>query len=198
MLTVSGGTFCLPALLLRNYGIRSAAMPFDWTFCNVESLVKILESEFYYFLDKNALTSRTGVVGRRCATNNHYDAGNVNRPFFNHKDPTLVADQQYYYRCIERFLQLKGDSSILFVLDERQDLKVYWDRLVSALVEHFPGMRLFAVNYSQKSDGHSSLSLHREKDNHRLFDFFASKIVDGSSFREEDDGRLLLNELRSV
>lgn len=196
MTVVSGGAFCLPAIMLRDNGLRAESMPFDWLFCNVQSLIWILQSDFRYFLDPDAILSIAEQTGRPSATNKYYDNGNIERPFFNHKDPTRAIDKEHYERCIRRFLSLRGTPSTLFVFEEFGELDRLYQPLIETLDHHMPGMCAYAVSYRRTEQG-PNLKTMRVDGGHALIELSASKIVDGSGFERPADQVLLLTDLAS-
>lgn len=193
---VSGGTFCLPAVLLQEAKLRSAAMPFDWTFCSVQSLIWILQSEFTYFFDPTTLTSRTEVLGHPSATNGHYDSDRLDRPFFNHKDPTTEADRVYYQRCIERFLGLRGKKASLFVFDEFGEIDSLYRPLIETLDRHMPGLKLYGIRHHLADNQPFEIRHRVGEGGHNLYDLNASKVMDGNSFKRSEDAELLIQHLR--
>lgn len=192
---VSGGTFCLPAVILQEAKLRRAAMPFDWTFCSVQSLIWILQSEFAYFFDSTTLTSRTEVLGHPSATNGHYDFDRLDRPFFNHKDPTSAVDRAYYQRCIERFLDLRGKKASIFVFDEFGEIDLLYKTLIETLDMHMPGLKLYGIRHHLADDQPFEIRHRVGARGHNLYDLNASKIMNGNSFRRSEDAGLLTQHL---
>ena len=192
---VSGGTFCLPAILLKEAGIRKCSMPFDWLFCDVQSLIWIIQSEFKYFLDLENISSISKLTERSSAVNKHYDNGNISRPFFNHKDPTILEDRLYYERCIQRFMGLRGQKSHLFIIDESSNIEILYDTLTASLEKHMSGMKVFAVRHFVSQEM-PSIQLKRSGNGHTLIDFYASKVMNGTSFARVSDSEYLLNNMK--
>jgi hypothetical protein len=102
---VSVGEFCLPAHLLRTFGWREAAFPFDWCFSNLETVHRILED------DGEKLTRQL------CAQkNNIIDIENDLYFCIAHKDVTLPKDEAYYHRCFTRWRSHITDATPLCLL----------------------------------------------------------------------------------
>ncbi|QDH13720.1 hypothetical protein E3E12_05420 [Formicincola oecophyllae] len=189
------GLSCLPAILLREAGLCTAAMPFDWTFCNVESLIRILQSDFRHFLDESTVESLAEEKGRPVAFNKHYDAANPERPFFNHKDPTKTEDRNYYLRTIERFKKLHNTKPCLFVLEEFGELEQRFESLVDTLNRHWPNMKAYGVSYKPSAEVPSLTPL-KVLDGHQLMSFKASPIHEGTHFARREDGELLIDGVK--
>lgn len=169
-------------------------MPFDWLFCNVESLIEIIQTDFKFFLDESLIQSMTSVIGRNCALNLRYDRGNQKRPFFNHKDPTKQEDLEYYKRCIARFRDLKNKDAKLFIIDEFGSMKYLYDNLVSTVDSCMPNMRIRAVEYS-RDDSNTSINIIKQNEKHIFFNLKASRIMSGTSFQKKEDGEFLLQQI---
>jgi len=107
------GNYCFGASLLAEKKIRKEAMPFDWLFTTPKYTAEVIKDDFKDFLDKSHYVD--------IALNepdNERQAGHslYHENFFNHKDPRLDGDYDYYVRCVDRFRDfMKTDDKKLFL-----------------------------------------------------------------------------------
>jgi hypothetical protein len=107
------GNYCFGAALLSNKKIRKEAMPFDWLFTTPKYTAEVIKNDFKDFLDKSYYVD----IGLN-EPDNERQAGHslYHENFFNHKDPRLDGDYDYYVRCVDRFRDfMKKDDKKLFL-----------------------------------------------------------------------------------
>lgn len=52
---ISLGSYCAVALSMQRYGLRSSRGPFDWCVSNLESIIKVMDTDFIDFMDRKNL-----------------------------------------------------------------------------------------------------------------------------------------------
>jgi hypothetical protein len=120
-LVVPLGTHCFTAALLRRWGWRREAGPFDWLFSTIPMVTHVIEDDFARFLDP-AEYQPVPVEHRRAGP----DANRVHHAFyrqrfgvehvFNHHDVHLPDVHQHFVRAVDRFrATLAADRPKLFI-----------------------------------------------------------------------------------
>ncbi|MBT9486710.1 MAG: hypothetical protein IV093_04290 [Rubrivivax sp.] len=139
---VSLGTHCFTASLLRRWGLRNWAGPFDWLFSSVEMVTHCIEDDFATFLDRS-LYQPVPVEQRPHGPSVNRVHHTVYRErfaidyVFNHHDAHLDADHGHFQRAVMRFRSLLcADEPVVFVVTRTQgegpvdDLRALRDVLV--------------------------------------------------------------------
>jgi hypothetical protein len=120
-LVVALGTHCFTAALLKRWGWRREAGPFDWLFSTIPMVTHIIEDDFARFLDPSEYQP-VPVEQRRAGP----DANRVHHAFyrqhfgvehvFNHHDVHLPEVYQHFVRAVDRFrATLAEDRPKLFI-----------------------------------------------------------------------------------
>ncbi len=114
---VSLGSFCLPALLFRNNGLRRYSLPFDWIFSTPQMVRDCLGDDFTVFLDRAHYRS-VDAPGRDAAAEHEVYREKYGLPaLFAHRDPTRDSDYLYFVRCVTRFRRLlQSNDAKVFML----------------------------------------------------------------------------------
>lgn len=110
-LLVGLGSYCEAANILRDCGVRNAAFPFDWMLSSdCKKLIKSLDDDFFYFMDKKYLVpskaSNTVLLQTYYSMEFHHEGewkGDSN--YLTQNTEKLV---EKYQRRVERFRQLKS------------------------------------------------------------------------------------------
>jgi len=108
------GPRCHTACLLKKNNMKKASYPFDWIFTNIDMILHCLEDDFQIFLDESYFT----IKDKSSTIQQHsYYCENNEDHVFNHRNPLIKKDYNYYVRCIQRFKSLlKKKENKLFVL----------------------------------------------------------------------------------
>lgn len=196
MNVIPGGTFCFPASLLKRFGLRSKAFPFDWLFLSIDSLILILSDDFREFLDHDLCLSFCGINDHQEKTMHlRYDKLNPLRPTFAHKNILNQDVYSYYSRTICRFRNMLCHNIVnLFIFDENGESDHKFNDLVRASNTYSQNLSLKVVRYYYSQDT-CSISLIEKQGVHERYNFHASRIVDGLNLEKEEDEVFLLEAL---
>ena len=108
------GPRCHTACLLKRNNLKKTSYPFDWIFTNIDMVLHCLEDDFNIFLDKTYFTIKD--TASKSQQHSYYRE-NIDDHMFNHHNPLIVKDYNYFVRCIARFKDLlKKKENKLFVL----------------------------------------------------------------------------------
>lgn len=188
---ISGGSFCISANILRRYDLRTGAMPFDWLFCSVQNLIDILDDGFDTFLQRSHYRSIPSSTGRGSCLHRVYDGGNLQRPFFRHKDPTGETDYFYYRKCIDRFRQAASRGAALLVIEEFGEIEALFPTLVDTVSRRCPKIAVRAVRH-RASHGVLSLDIAERAGAHELWQFAGSAVANGLSLTRAEEQALIV------
>lgn len=111
---ISLGSLCHSAFFLKRNSWKRASYPFDWVFSNLSVVLHCIQDDFKVFLDKqyyNLLPIENKQQGHA-----YYFSGGLT--MFNHHNPLIEEDYQYFVRCVERFRKVlsQHDERKLFVM----------------------------------------------------------------------------------
>ena len=111
------GSYCLPALIFRDNGLRRYSLPFDWIFSTPPMVRDCLANDFGLFLDRRYYRSlshgRKEPGADHQLYREHYNVPSL----FAHRDPTRETDYLYFTRCVARFRQLmRSEDTKLFLV----------------------------------------------------------------------------------
>ena len=126
------GNYCFGTSLLAEKKIRKEAMPFDWLFTTPKYTAEVIKDDFKDFLNPKYYTD---IALNEPA--NERQAGHTlyHENFFNHKDPRLKEDYDYYVRCVDRFRDfMKKDDKKLFLCFFKNE-KDMTNEMISEVVE---------------------------------------------------------------
>ena len=157
---VSLGTHCFTSGLLRRWGLRSTAGPFDWTFSSVGMVAHCIDDDFVTFLDRSQYQPvpveqrKAGPTANR--VNHAYYLDKFHIEFvFNHHDVHLPEDYAHFERTVQRFRAgLRASDFRVYVLT-RWHTDNFLDELAvlrAALARHASNYRLIA--YSVRENQH--------------------------------------------
>jgi hypothetical protein len=107
---ISLGENCNSSWYLKETGNKNSSFPFDWLFTSPDIIKDILKHNFETFLDLSLIYSkRNGKAGGH---------KKYHSSLFNHKDPLLKVNYEYYKRCISRFqIQMQEKENTVFVIN---------------------------------------------------------------------------------
>ncbi|MBA9070400.1 hypothetical protein FHR71_004166 [Methylobacterium sp. RAS18] len=112
---ISLGSHCYTSYLLKKLSLKTSSMPFDWIFSNIPMVSHCISDKFDKFLDQKyykpiAVADRMHAHANLC-DHSYYKENYGVSYLFNHRDPTLVEDFEYYKRCVDRFNCIFQDKS---------------------------------------------------------------------------------------
>lgn len=125
---LSLGTHCYTSALMRRWGLRRAAGPFDWLFSSVPMLTHALDDDFQVFLDRAHYEPVPPSQRPAGPTSNRVQHAYYREHFgveyvFNHHDAHLDEDYAHFVRAVHRFRDsLSNTSRKLFLLTRWQSL----------------------------------------------------------------------------
>ena len=121
---ISLGSFCHASMSLKRNNLKLFSSPFDWIFCNNKMVKHCIEDDFKQFLllenlQEIPIDKRSNQNVNLC-TNKYYEKEFNIKALFNHKNPLVQEDYNYYLRCVNRFKQvLSTKYGKLFFITER-------------------------------------------------------------------------------
>lgn len=120
---ISLGCACNTSLYLKELGLKTYSLPYDWIFSNLDMIEHTIEDDFQSFLDRQLMFARNP---KQAGHQQYHDM------LFNHRNPKdNQEDYDYYQRCINRFKQiLKTNDTKLFIHTMYQEPKTYHGHFV--------------------------------------------------------------------
>ena len=121
---ISFGSRCHTSAFLKRNNLKKESYPFDWIYSNLNLILDCLKTNFKYFLDKQYYS----IHDENSKLQTHllyYPNGTT---MFNHHNPLLEKDYNYFKRCICRLYNiLKSDEKKLFmiIVDENEYNEYY-------------------------------------------------------------------------
>ena len=113
------GRMCHTATFLKSSNLKKCSYPFDWIFSTPDMIVDVLTDDFKKFLD------RKNYIPHKNEPHNSTIAGHklYNPILFNHHNPRLDQDYNYFTRCVGRFRTLlsKVDTKLFIVFYRNGD-----------------------------------------------------------------------------
>jgi hypothetical protein len=107
---ISLGENCNSSWYLKETGNKNSSFPFDWLFTSPDIIYDILENDFETFLDLNLVYKKRD--GKSGGHKKYHDS------LFNHKNPLLPENFQYYQRCTFRFREVMLEKqNVVFLIN---------------------------------------------------------------------------------
>ena len=120
---MSLGWYCATASSLSKYGLRSFSGVFDWCFAELEGVLKLIQNDFYDFLDKNNIQISGGsnenisIIDKKYGlTYNH----EIKKNFEEEYDAVI----EKYNRRIDKFREIFNNGTICFVRTVRSNEEI--------------------------------------------------------------------------
>ncbi|MGL4759107.1 MAG: DUF1796 family putative cysteine peptidase, partial [Patescibacteria group bacterium] len=89
---ISLGCACNTSLYLKELGLKTYSLPYDWIFSNLDMIEHTIEDNFQSFLDRQLMFTRNP---KQAGHQYYHDM------LFNHRNPKdNQEDYDYYQRCI--------------------------------------------------------------------------------------------------
>lgn len=106
------GPKCHSAKLLQYIGKKKESYPFDWIYSHLEMIVHCIKDEFKTFMNKQYYIN--GDISLKMQTHIYYYPNTIT--MFNHHNPLVKTDYDFFKRCINRFQALlKSDRQKIFL-----------------------------------------------------------------------------------
>lgn len=141
---VSLGSHCLPAIILRKYGLKRSTTPFDWCYAPPSMVAHCIEDNFKSFMDKENIIS---VMDGRKSVNRYYWPESIHHNFPHH-DLNRADDYERFERYVGRFNSIldSKESKLFFVVTRKMyDLEADFDRLKSSILSRTSNFKLIGV-----------------------------------------------------
>lgn len=154
---ISLGSRCIPALILRQYHLRSAAYPFDWMLSETfDNFYKIIETNFENFLCKESLiidkTQPFIVRDQNTGFGYSHDFPVADQKIRNIAPNFLDAYEKVkekYDRRIKRFLEtVTSGKKIIFVRFEMGNGFEHALKIRNLLVTKYPMLNFYCIELS--------------------------------------------------
>lgn len=156
-LFISLGSWCVPAIIMRDFGLRHAAYPFDWNTSSFEDFYNLLKNDFHDFMLKENLywqAPSTIVLDRGSGISFHHDFAILGAG--NHQiDPnylTIEGKGGYkdikakYDRRIKRFREtLSSSNPIIFIRADAAGNKTQTIRLRDLIAMQYPNLNFLII-----------------------------------------------------
>lgn len=183
------GHFCLTSTFLKTLKVKQYSCPFDWIFSNNDMISSCLSTKFNVFLNKQYYNTLqpTQNEKKRC---NHSIYGDI----FNHHNPNIITDYEYFQRCIDRFNNLiKSDELKVFYIISYDVLNLH-----NFLTFIAPYLDKFVLIYIQlnKNDLNSNIEYNYVYHNIIVYTFHFKSDCTGVNFADSQETELLLNHLK--
>jgi hypothetical protein len=185
-LFISLGSTCVPAGILRNCGLRSAAFPLDWLMSlDNEGLIKAIQEDFDHFLDDDFLIPDNFLLRNASGASlihldYHFEFVHEGDFFGLEYEKNMQGLKERYQRRIDRFRGLKDyRGTVIFIrccyrpglidphryfrckeivdISDEDSLKLY-----SALKERFPKLKIMLVIMNEGDPPLSGIVIERE------------------------------------
>lgn len=190
---ISLGNHCLPAIIMKKYGLKKYSTPFDWIFSSPEMVIDCLNDNFTTFMNPIYLKSIT-----QSRKNNDNEPGTSHLLYenkynlseiFAHRDITNDNDYSYFVRAIERFNSiLRKDDGKIFIMISRpeQMLEKNFSDLACLLNKKTSNFAFYAFQLIQptrtENKTFASLKMTKSKDSSFLYELTPS-VDEGSTGR---------------
>ena len=195
------GNYCFGTSLLAEKKIRKEAMPFDWLFTTPKYTAEVIKDDFKDFLNPKYYTD---IALNEPA--NERQAGHTlyHENFFNHKDPRLKEDYDYYVRCVDRFREfIKIEDKKLFIcsyknLDNKMDDSLMSDifelnKVLSEITQNYH--LLCHINYPNNKDLKHEIT---EMGNITFFELYTKQDNHGLGYGNDEDNEYFFEKQSSI
>ena len=118
----------------------------------------------------------------------------MERPLFNHKDPTTDEDHRYYRAAVERFRSLAASGAALFVVEEGGEIEALFDELTRVVDARFPRLSLRALRL-RHNDLPATMTLLRSEGRHELWRADCSPVRGGVTLENAADEMLIVDTM---
>jgi hypothetical protein len=207
--TVSLGSFCHASMALKRNNLKFFSSPFDWIFCNTKIIKHCLEDDFKQFLlldnlQEIPIEQRSEPNVNLC-TNKYYEKEFGIKALFNHRNPLIQEDYNYYLRCTSRFKKvLHAREGKLFFITERiknkekniEDL-LELDTYLKGITNNYYLLIVRFHEYSEVDIVPTSIVIRKKTDTMLIVDMYPTSPSLGSVFKNDIDNAMLDLLLRS-
>jgi hypothetical protein len=186
---ISLGSHCLASSLIKMAGLKKFSTPFDWTYSNPKSVIHCIKDRFNTFLDSKYYVQTTSECKshERAAHHLWYQENFGINHTFNHHNPIIGIDYDYFRRCVDRFNRVMDNRDTkLFIMISRPSIRLEndFDCIVDTLESRTLNSASIQISLDLGKAGDNTSQMHLVKTcgNHRFYKFFASTTEDGTSF----------------
>ena len=120
---ISLGTHCYTSYLLKGAGLKKYSCPFDWIFSSPGMVGHVINDDFNKFIDRKYFISTQTVRTQgskfefKPVIHDYYRSEFKITNVFNHHNPQLTSDYNYFVRSIERFRKmLFSNENVMFIV----------------------------------------------------------------------------------
>ncbi|MXP53440.1 hypothetical protein FD737_10150 [Pantoea sp. Seng] len=155
---VSLGSHCLPAIVLRKYGLKRETTPFDWCYAPPSMVTHCIDDNFETLLNKDNIIS---VMDGRKSVNRHYWPESVHHNFPHH-DLNRADDYERFKRYVSRFnsiLDSKESKLFLIVTRKMYDLEGNFEKLKSSIRNRTSNFKLIGVQLGNDEEMENKFSM---------------------------------------
>jgi hypothetical protein len=200
---VSLGTHCLASFLIKKSGLKRYSTPFDWTYSNPQALIHCIEDNFEKFLDQSYYQQTTSEDGRDSKAAHHkwYQENYGINYTFNHHNPILNDDYNYFKRCTARFQNLmSSNDSKLFIVIARSSNKLesHFDKVAKVIDSKTNNAGSIQICLTPLSTNYGCTQIKKigNHNNHNLYLFTPSSYEKGVGFENITDDLLIMQLIR--
>jgi hypothetical protein len=189
---ISLGWRCHTSSTLKSLNLKKYSCPFDWIFSNLDMIQDCLEDNFKKFLDKSLY-----IDNPTYKTNGENKGGHkiYGSNIFNHHNPKLKEDYNYYLRCVERFtklLQSKETKIYIHMINmgnnnlNLEDLNIKILKINNTLSKLTENYKLLIILYHEIHD-EKKVIIEKENNNLIIVNLYVESYSIGTRFKDQDD-----------
>lgn len=193
------GRNCHTAGLIKRNNWKKESYPFDWIFSNLKMITHCIEDDFKIFLDKDYYPDTSQDAWQQ--THSYYHPFSDDKTF-NHHNPLLDNDYQYFERCVDRFrklFQTEDFKVFLHIVVNRDPIN---DMFKQSIIEFNTFLKTKTGNYALICICHSVGNKQSFKfDSHENIHFIDLQTISNSNGKEfiaKEDNQYLDNLLKQV
>ena len=200
---ISIGGHCATAGTLKRFGLKRNSYPFDWLFSSLGMVAHCIVDNFDTFLDRKFHVSVP--ISERL----HKDANFCHHLFyqqkfglqyiFNHRDPTVYENYQYYRRCVERFVGVLASPAkcmlLALVQNTIDDRDVY---TMDAALSPYPQISATIVKLVPKTRDRFGINKIAQLQKCEIYEFSAENRLGAVAFEDPIDELIFCNFLKGI
>lgn len=185
------GTRCQTAQTLKRMNVKVCSYPFDWIYSNLNNIIHCIEDNFTIFLNKSYYISISPTI---CQHTYYYPKGGEYN-MFNHYNPLIQKNYEYYIRCVNRFKHLLSRPQHKLFIIMFSDVYGDKDEIKKTVIEFNEKFSNFTSNYTllailntpHKPQNHS-FSYYN---NVHFLDLYTKSNTNGLKFYEKNDNQFI-------
>ena len=193
------GRNCHSASLIKRNGWKKESFPFDWIFTNLNMIKHCMQDDFKILLDKQYYPDKNPDAWQQSHTFYH--------PFsddrtFNHHNPLVEKDYQYFKRGVSRFRNLLKSNDFFVFLYMEVNSDPINNTFKEKIIEFNTSLKKKANNYALicivQSVGKTQSYKFDSIDNIHFIDLTTISNSNGKEFIINEDNLFLDKLLREV